>query len=628
MGQKTNAGDGAVNSPESIRIRSRFILGLLIIVGVVLGGRFFYIQVLQRDYYLKEARRIYTKKQIVTGQRGEIFDRNGNLLVANSPRLNVECSPYNVVKDEDRRRLAWILAQHFPEKNYREYYKRLDRYRYVAGDDGKLTKRKNQYFLVKRNASLERVQLLKKSLAPTGKKDKRLNLLRVVTFSPGVVRAYPKGRMLANLLGYVDIENDTIKPRNGLEKRFDHTMTPEKIRNVYERTPSGHPISFANNKIFVPANGKDIYLTIIEPLQAILEEELNTVVEEWHPEGVFAAIADPRSGEILAIAQRPTFDPGDRTTYKNAGAVRMRYAQDIYEPGSLAKPFSVLYALERKLVTPEDKINCEKGRWHEKKLTDVSSYDMLTVSDVIKKSSNIGTAKIAMMLGKEGVYHALTRFGFHTRSGLPFTAEQRGFFLPPARWDSLAITRIPIGYSFSTTLLQLLRAYCGLANNGKLPYLKLIHGIRDPETGNMELVPHKGFKETGADPVQLYKLIDMMISVTAKDGTARRAAIPGFQVAGKTGTSRKNIEALKDPVTGKIIRKSGYSTSEYYTSFAGFVPAHDPRLVMVITVDNPRGGKGGGAVAAPVFRRTMERALRYLNVQPTEPFPEPVVGRR
>ena len=121
MGQKANAGDGAVNSPESIRIRARFILGLLIIAGVVLGGRFFYIQVLQRDHYLKEARRIYTKKQIVTGQRGEIFDRNGNLLVANSPRLNVECSPYNVVKDEDRRRLAWILARHFPEKNYREY---------------------------------------------------------------------------------------------------------------------------------------------------------------------------------------------------------------------------------------------------------------------------------------------------------------------------------------------------------------------------------------------------------------------------------------------------------------------------------------------------------------------------
>ena len=134
--------------------------------------------------------------------------------------------------------------------------------------------------------------------------------------------------------------------------------------------------------------------------------------------------------------------------------------------------------------------------------------------------------------------------------------------------------------------------------------------------------------DTGADPVQIYKVIEMMVSVTARDGTARRAAIPGFKVAGKTGTSRKHIEAVRDPVTKKIIRKSGYSTNQYYTSFAGFVPAHDPRLVMVITVDNPEKGSGGGLVAAPVFRSTMERALRYYNVQPTEYVPEPKVGRR
>ena len=305
----------------------------------------------------------------------------------------------------------------------------------------------------------------------------------------------------------------------------------------------------------------------------------------------------------------------------------MRYVQDVYEPGSLAKPFSVLMALERKLVTPEDMINCENGYWTEKKLGDTGRYKELSVSDVIKKSSNIGTAKIAQMLGKNDVYNALRRFGFNTLSGLPFSSEQKGFFPVPQRWDSLTISRIPIGYSFSTTLLQLLRAYCGLANNGRIPYLKLVHGMRDPETGKVEVLPSKGFKESGADPVQLRKLIDMMVSVTAKDGTARRAAIPGFQVAGKTGTSRKNIEAVRDPVTKKIIRKSGYAENQHYTSFAGFVPAHAPRLVMVITVDNPKNGHGGGLVAAPVFKNVMERSLRYLNVQPTEPYPEPKVGR-
>lgn len=611
--------DIPAGSPELIRVRFRFIGAILFVLGVVLGIRFFYIQVVKRDHYLTAARRIYTQKQEVSGQRGEIFDRNGNLLVANSPRLNVECTPYNVRSESDRRRLAWIFYRNFPEKSYREYWNRLSRYRYVTDSSGKTVKRRNNYLLVKRNATLEEVKILKKSLAPSGKKDKRQDLRRVMNYSPGAVRTYPKGRMLANLLGYVDIVDDTMRARNGLEKHFNKAMTPEKRRNVFERTPAGHPIIFASNKIFEPANGKDIYLTIIEPIQAILEEELDAVMEKWRPDSLFAAVADPKTGEILAIAQRPTFSPADRATYKDASAVRMRYAEDIYEPGSLAKPFSVLLALEKNLVKPDDLIDCEKGRWAEKKLTDSHAYDRLTVAEVIQKSSNIGTAKIALMLGRDGVYHALRRFGFNTRSGLPFNNESRGNLPVPKRWDSLAITRIPIGYSFNTTILQLLRAYCGLANNGKVPYLKLVHGIKDPESGTITPMPSPGVVDSGADPVQLYKLIDMMISVTRKGGTARQAAIPGFQVAGKTGTSRKNIPALRDPATGKIIRKSHYASNQYYASFAGFVPAHEPRLVMVVTLDNPKGASYGGTVAAPAFRNTMERTLRYLNIQPSEP---------
>ena len=150
-----------------------------------------------------------------------------------------------------------------------------------------------------------------------------------------------------------------------------------------------------------------------------------------------------------------------------------------------------------------------------------------------------------------------------------------------------------------------------------MPQLKLIHGIRDPESGEMKLSGAPKFTETGADPVQLYKLIDMMIMVTEPGGTARKAAIPGFQVAGKTGTSRKNIPAVRDPATGKIITKSHYAANQYYASFAGFVPAHDPKLVMVITLDNPKGASYGGTVAAPAFRNTMERTLRYFNISPS-----------
>lgn len=620
----------SVGSPELIRVRFRFAGVVLILIGLVLGVRFFHIQILQKDHYLSVARGIYTKKETVSGQRGQIFDRDGSLLVANSPRVEVVCTPCHVKKESDRRRLALALAKHFPGKSYQEYFKRLDPYRYVTNKKGEKVRRKNFYFLVHRNATLESVNALKATLAPAGKKDKRQDLRRVFTFSPTSVRAYPKGQMLANVLGYVDIDvkNKAAKPKSGVEKVFNKEMIPEKKRNIIVQTAKGHPIIFADNQIFEPANGKDIYLTISEPIQSILEEELDAVVEKWSPEGVFAAIADPKTGEILAIAQRPTYDPGNRKTFQVPGAVKMRYAQDTYEPGSLAKPFTVLMALERNLVKPEDEIFCENGFWAEKKLRDVSRYGNLSVSDVIKKSSNIGTAKIALKLGKESVNHGLRRFGFNSRTGLPLAGENRGYFPKPANWDSLAITRIPIGYSFSTNLLQLLRAYCGLANNGKLPLLKLVHGIKDPEKGTLTLTSPTEFTDTKADPVQIYKLIDMMISVTARDGTARRAAIPGFQVAGKTGTSRKIIPAVRDPVTNKIIRKSHYAEGQYFTSFAGFVPAHAPRLVMVITVDNPKKGSGGGVVAAPVFRSTMERILRYLNIQPTEYVPEPKIGKR
>ena len=622
-----NVSDTFCTTPESIRIRLRFIAFILFLIGLLLAGRFFYIQVVERDKYLTAARRIYTRKHYVTGQRGEIFDRKGNLLVANSPRLNVSCTPYNLKNESERRRLAWLLAKNFRHHSYRWYYQRLAKYRYVVNKSGEKEKKRNNYLLVKRNATLEEVAAFRKSIAPAGKKDKRQNLLRLFAYAPTAVRAYPKGSMMANLLGYVDIENDVMKARSGLETRFDKDMAPGKVKNVFELTPSGHPIIFGRNSIPEPANGKDIYLTIEEPIQAILEEELDAVVEKWRPDAIFAAVADPRTGEILAIAQRPTFDPADRSTYK-AHAVRMRCAEDIYEPGSLAKPFSVLLALEKKLVTPESLVDCENGRWGAVKLTDSHAYGNLTVSQIIQKSSNIGTAKIAIMLGKNEVFRALRRFGFGMKSGLPLANEHAGNLIHPNRWDSLAVTRIPIGYSFNTTVLQLLRAYCGLANNGRMPQLKLVYGMRDPERGSIDRTPDAGFIETGADPVELYKLIDMMIMVTQPGGTARNAAIPGFQVAGKTGTSRKNIPAVRDPVTKKIIRKSHYADNQYYASFAGFVPAHDPRLVMVITLDNPKGASYGGTVAAPAFRNTMERTLRYLNIQPTEPEIIPYRGKK
>ena len=343
-----------VISMESVRVRIQFICLILFLVAIYLAACFFDIQVLKKDHYLAAAGKIYKKTVKVHGQRGEIFDRNGNLLLANSLTIDIICEPYKLKSDEERKRLAGILAKFFPKHSYHEHYQRLDKWSTVKGSDGK--RLPNYYTVIKRKASLDETELFKKAVTPEGKKDKRQNLLRIFRFEPAPIRTYPKGVLLANLLGYVDGSGEKIKPRSGLESTFHKDMTPGKVENKYEQNPSGHPIIFADNKIDEPVNGKDIYLTIYEPVQAILEEELDAAFEKWKPEGIFAAVADPATGEILAIAQRPTFNPSDRSTYKSE-AVRMRFARDIYEPGSLAKPFSVLYALEKNLVQPGDMID-------------------------------------------------------------------------------------------------------------------------------------------------------------------------------------------------------------------------------------------------------------------------------
>ena len=251
-------------------------------------------------------------------------------------------------------------------------------------------------------------------------------------------------------------------------------------------------------------------------------------------------------------------------------------------------------------------IDCEKGRWIylKRPLTDSHNYDKLTVAGVIQKSSNIGTAKVALTLGKERVYEVLKTFGFGEKTGLPFPLESRGYLPRPKRWDGLSITRFPIGYGIRVSPLQLLRAYCALASNGNLPELRLVDRLVDTATGKETKNPPKIIRRTFMNPAAHRQLVDMMITVTEPGGTATKAAIPGYRVAGKTGTSRKYVPGR------------GYSRGAYFASFVGFVPAYKPRLVMLVTFDNPKGASYGGTIAGPVFSRAASRILKYWNVPP------------
>ncbi len=598
---------------DTVRIRMRLAAIFWIPIAIALIVRFYVVQISRHDYYLSEAKKRYTTVRKTEGRRGEILDRSGYLIVGNRPCVRISCSPSEIKSPEKRRKLAYILAKHLG-KSPEHYFERLNPVRFrrdrngrvILDAEGNPLRRPNTYLMLGRTVSITTAAALKEQLAAN-----RIPL-GAFSFHDTYARTYPKGRMLANVLGYINIESDIDVPQAGLEKQLSDETSPETGRVEIERARDGTPLDYGLQNIDASRDGKNIYLTISEPIQSILEEELDAAYEQWRPDTLYAAIADP-DGNILAMAQRPNFDPDDRSTFSPA-AIRTRIAEDSFEPGSIAKPFSIAKALDWNVVTPEQLIDCEKGRWiyMGKSLSDSHPYDMLTVGQVIQKSSNIGTAKIALMLGEERVCQSLSMFGFGSKTGLPFPLESSGTKPRIREGDRLTVTRIPIGYGIRVTPLQVLRAYCSLANGGRFTQLRLIDRVEDPETGEVVHEPVPPPKPLFQNPAALRALIDMMVTVTRPGGTAVNAAVKGYDVAGKTGTSRKYIPG------------QGYSFREYFASFVGFVPARRPRLVMIVTADNPKGASYGGIVSAPVFSRTASRVLKLLNVPPDPESAPPV----
>jgi len=304
------------------------------------------------------------------------------------------------------------------------------------------------------------------------------------------------------------------------------------------------------------------------------------------------------------VAQRPTFNPNDRRKM-NPDSWRNRISEDIFDPGSTMKPIAISGAIDDGIVKPSTRIDCEKGAWKYggKVLHDSHPMAILSVREIVQKSSNIGTAKIALKMGKKRLNRTLRSFGFGSRTGIQLKVETRGIFTRLEKWDKLSITRFPIGQGISCSPLQLVRAYCGLANHGKIPRLRLIDRMKDPDKDH-------AIKMWSPKPKRIYRnkstwktMIDMLVLVTQQGGTATKAAIPGYEVAGKTGTSQKVVDGE-------------YSHSQYFATFIGFVPARNPAFVLLVTADEPQGAIYGGTVAAPTFKNIAQRSLQYLDIKP------------
>lgn len=553
------------------------------------------IQIERHPELFAKAKAKYTTRTTSQGTRGEIFDCDGNLLVGNIPTFEVFADPSLIKTEEEAERIARFFSERSDKAEYDTMLRRInDKYILATAPDGTQKKRVRKYAVLVRDLDFEDGLRLRNEV-------KSMNLPGI-GFRETFRRNYPKNSLLANILGMTSISGDSVSGIRGIERYMGEAMQGSAGSEVYERARDGRRVSYAKFSEDPALDGANIYLTIREPIQAIVEEELDKLCQEAKPLAAWAVMVDPMTGDVIAAAQRPTYNPNERENLCS-DAFRCRFSEDVYEPGSIMKPFVIGYALDRGYVTPDTLIDCEKKAWlYERRLLhDSHPVGLVPVSEVIKQSSNIGTAKIALMLGKRSLDSALRMFGFGSRTGIQLRPETAGIFRRVERWDNLSITRFCIGQGIGVSSLQMVRAYCMLANGGFPVNLRLVDRIE--RDGVETPVPYVRGKNVFQNERTAHDLVEMLIGVTEPGGTSKGAAIPGYYVAGKTGTAQKVID--------------GVYTNKHIASFVGFVPARNPRFVLLISCDEPQGKSYyGGAVCGPVFSAIAERTLRYLRVEP------------
>jgi cell division protein FtsI/penicillin-binding protein 2 len=377
-----------------------------------------------------------------------------------------------------------------------------------------------------------------------------------------------------------------------------------------ERDRTGREIVLYRGIEEDPEHGKNVRLTIDMGLQSIVEEELDAAYKDLKPETANAVLVDPKTGAILAMACRPCFNPNEPGKAQPE-QMKNRTIIDMVEPGSTFKIVVAAGALNEGKVNEKTTIFCENGRfaYGGRILKDHHGYGHMDVHEILVKSSNIGSAKMALMMGGDKFYEYVRRFGFGERLGIELPGEIPGLVHPPARWDKLTITRMPMGHSIAVTPLQITMGMAVIANGGRLMAPRIIQSV-ESENGEVTMKKEPTVMRDVVPEKTAQFVADALVGVTQPGGTAAFARVNGFQVAGKTGTAQK------------VSPHGGYAAGKYVVSFVGFMPAEDPKFVLLVMVDDAKIASNlnyGGLVAAPIFSRIAERAARHLDLTPTMP---------
>lgn len=554
------------NPALSVRLpvwRARLLLLLVFCGFMVLAARAFYLQGLHNDFLQQKGESRYARVVEISAHRGMVTDRNGEPLAVSTPVESVWASPADAdLSTEQRVKLARLLGTDAAE---------LRRH---------LSDSEREFVYLKRQLPPEQAA-----------KVVQLNL-------PGVFlqreyrRYYPAAEVTAHVVGFTGVDDNG---QEGIELAYQDWLAGKRGSRRVIKDRLGRIIEDVES-IRAPQQGRDLALSIDQRIQYLAFRELKSAVAEHDAKAGSIVVLDATSGEVLALANWPTYNPNNRDTLKMARS-RNRAVVDLFEPGSTLKPFTAAAALESGLVGPGSVIDTEHGRFTIGKRTirDVHPEDFLTVSQVIQKSSNVGSAKIALAMAPQKLWAIFSAVGFGSQTRVGFPGEATGRLRAYQSWKPIEHATMSYGHGVSVSLLQLARAYSVFATDGELKQLTLIR--RDQ--------PFEGKRVVSRLTAQAVR--KMLETVTQPGGTATRAQVAGYRVAGKTGTAHKLDGAT-------------YAADRYVSSFVGFAPASNPRLVIAVMIDEP-GGKHyyGGEVAAPVFSNVMAGALRLLGVTPDAP---------
>ncbi|MCK5686016.1 transpeptidase family protein [bacterium] len=555
--------------------RGNFITFLLLLFISAILIRLFKIQISDSDYYKNLALDQTFHNVKIKPERGLICDRNEKILAMNIITYHIGARFKDITDPETSFSILGTLFNK-PVAHYRNIFKNKDSF----------------YYLEKDVPLSEASQLLdrQRGRKVRGKIYKELNGLK---FDKITRRQYPFNEAAGQLIGFIGNEQFGL---SGIEKSCEDLLAGKPGSRWDMNDKFGQILLSSQNNLIPPENGANINLSLDINYQIILEEEIRNAVNRTGAHSGMGIIMNPNTGQVLAMASLPTFDPNN---YKDHSVSRqkIRALTDIYEPGSVFKIIPISSAIENKILTAESMINCENGKWkiYDQTLHDHHANEWLTVQDIMVHSSNIGTAKIAEKLGNDLLYKSIKQFGIGEFKDISLTGNSTGHIKYPDKWGLITNSQVSIGQSVTTTLLEIASAYSVIANGGRLLKPSIIHSY------NLNNQKKTIFKE----PVvvrrvitpETAKIMRNMLELVVKEGTGKAAHIPGYRVAGKTGTAQKVINGR-------------YSDYDYYSTFAGFFPANNPVILCAIAIDNPKYGKHTASVAAaPAVKNVFVRIL-------------------